>query len=435
MNTDASAAPPFHTTRPGSTDLALASLDQPLQEIAPGIWQSNGMTNCYLITTPEGDVLVSTGLVVEGQMQREKFNRVSTAPLKAVILTQAHLDIVGGLGAFKQADTEVIAHVNTHACQADDERIRGFRDRRNPRFFAMATDQMSAADAAAIQRGLRGVIVKAIPTRTVSDRYEFKLGGERFVVLALPGGETLDSLALWLPERGIVFTGNAFGPLFPCMPNLHTIRGDRPRAVLPYIETYQRILDLAPELLVTGHFEVIRGRELIRRELTRLRDAVQYVHDETVKGMNAGRDLYALMREIQLPPELEVSQAYGTVVWAVQAIWYGYGAWFLYQSTTELYPAPVRELYADLARLAGPDALAALAGSKLEAKQPLEAIHLCEIALAGQSDHEAALRVYLGAHQQLLAESPKGNRWYVHWLGGEIDATQRRLQAIEDTRA
>lgn len=185
MNSDSSrAAPsqPFHTQRPGSTALALASLDQPLKQVVPGIWQSDGMTNCYLITTSAGDVVVSTGLVVEGQMQREKFNRVSTAPVKVIILTQAHLDIVGGLGAFKQPDTDVIAHVNTHACQEDDARIRGFRDRRNPRFFSVATDKMLEADAAAIKRGLAGIIVKAEPTRTVSDRYVFTLGDERFEV-------------------------------------------------------------------------------------------------------------------------------------------------------------------------------------------------------------------------------------------------------------
>jgi glyoxylase-like metal-dependent hydrolase (beta-lactamase superfamily II) len=423
---------PFHTQRPGSTALALASLDQPLKNIAPRIWQSDGMTNCYLITTSEGDVVVSTGLVIEGRMQREKFDRVSRGPVKVIILTQAHLDIVGGLGAFKQPDTDVIAHANTHACQADDARIRGFRDRRNPRFFSIATDKMSAADEAAIKRGLAGVIVKAEPTRTVSDRYEFTLGGERFEVLALPGGETLDSLALWMPDQRIVFTGNALGPLFPHIPNLHTIRGDRPRPVLPYIETYQRILDLEPEMLVTGHFEPIRGAKLIRRELTRLRDAVRYVHDETVKGMNAGKDLHALMQEIELPPDLEVGEGYGTVAWAVQAIWYGYGGWFLYQSTTELYPTPIRGVYADLASLAGADALAAAAGQKLQGDKPLEAIHLAEIALTGAPENAAALRVYLAAHEQLLAQAPAGNRWHVYWLGGEIETTRRKLQALAE---
>jgi alkyl sulfatase BDS1-like metallo-beta-lactamase superfamily hydrolase len=197
--------------------------------------------------------------------------------------------------------------------------------------------------------------------------------------------------------------------------------------VLPYLETYQRILDLEPQMLVTGHFEPIRGATLVRRELTRLRDAVRYVHDETVNGMNAGKDLHALMREIELPPDLAVGEGYGTVAWAVQAIWYGYGGWFLYQSTTELYPTPVRGVYADLASLAGADALAAAAGQKLQGGKPLDAIHLAEIALTGAPQNAAALRVYLAAHEQLLAQAPAGNRWYAYWLGGEIETTRRKL--------
>jgi alkyl sulfatase BDS1-like metallo-beta-lactamase superfamily hydrolase len=236
-------------------------------------------------------------------------------------------------------------------------------------------------------------------------------------------------LAVWLPDQRIVFTGNAFGPLFPHMPNLHALRGDRPRAVGPYIETYERVLALAPEMLVTGHFDPIRGATLIREELTRLRDAVQYVHDETVKGMNEGKDPYKLMRDIRLPPNLKVGEDYGTVPWTVQTIWYGYGGWFLYQSTTELYPVPVREVYADLAKIAGPDALAAAAQAKLDEGKPLEAIHFAEIALAGAPAHRAALHTYLAAHERLLAESSPRNRWFLYWLRGEIEATQRKLDA------
>ena len=47
-------------------------------------------------------------------------------------------------------------------------------------------------------------------------------------------------------------------------------------------------------------------------------------HDQTVAGMNAGKDVYTLMREITLPPELDVGQGYGKVSWSVRAIWENY---------------------------------------------------------------------------------------------------------------
>jgi alkyl sulfatase BDS1-like metallo-beta-lactamase superfamily hydrolase len=211
------------------------------------------------------------------------------------------------------------------------------------------------------------------------------------------------------------------------MPNLHTIRGDRLRFALPYIDACDTMLDLEPEVLLTGHFDPIVGKALIRDELQRLRDAVQYVHDETVRGMNEGLDPFTLMRTIRLPEHLQVGEAYGTVPWAVRAIWHGYGGWFYFQSTTELGDTPVRELYAELASVAGADELVRRATMRLERGEALHAIHLVEIALAGEPRHRGALQAYLQAHEQLLAASHPGNRWQRFWLQGEIEATRAAL--------
>jgi glyoxylase-like metal-dependent hydrolase (beta-lactamase superfamily II) len=48
----------------------------------------------------------------------------------------------------------------------------------------------------------------------VRDRLETKIGGRRFELSGPPGGETTDSLVVWLPDDEVVFTGNTFGPLF-----------------------------------------------------------------------------------------------------------------------------------------------------------------------------------------------------------------------------
>jgi alkyl sulfatase BDS1-like metallo-beta-lactamase superfamily hydrolase len=417
---DGRDAIPLHRRRQGSTALEMASFSTPLYKVNDFIFLSAGVTNSHLITTREGDILVSTGLAVEGEIHRTKFNAVSAAPVRKIILTQAHVDIVGGTNAFKGPHSEVIAHVNSPACQADDVRIKGFRDLRNPRFFPNEMSSLSDADKKAMAAGMASVYTTVAADISVQDVYRFTLGGLNVEVIALPGGETLDSLAVWLPDQKIVFTGNAMGPLFPHMPNLHTIRGDRPRPVLPYLATYQRILDLEPEILITGHFNPIRGAGFIAEEITRLRDAVQYVHDETVRGMNAGATLDQLKRDIRLPEALEVGEDYGTVIWAVEAIWHGYAGWFHYRSTTELYGVPPHLAYAEIAALAGPEALGKRAQALAAAGKPLEAIHLAEIALAGDPSAPAALDAYITAHEALLAAAPVRNRWYQYWIKGEI---------------
>ena len=63
-------------------------------------------------------------------------------------------------------------------------------------------------------------------------------------------------------------------PVFGHIPNLVTMRGDRYRDALTAIASIERVRELRPEMLITGHFDPIRGAERIDAELTRLRDAI-----------------------------------------------------------------------------------------------------------------------------------------------------------------
>ena len=189
------------------------------------------------------------------------------------------------------------------------------------------------------------------------DTLTLEVGGRRMELISVPGGETTDSLVVWLPDERICLCGNTFGPIFGHIPNLVTMRGDRYRDALTAIASVERVRDLQPELLVTGHFAPIAGADRINAELTRLRDAIQYIHDQTVAGMNAGKDVRTLMREIALPAEYEVGQGYGKVAWDVRAIWENYSGWFHHRSTTELYPVGFDAVTADVVELAGADAL------------------------------------------------------------------------------
>lgn len=417
---------PLTRERPGSMDLRLAD-HEAATRVHPRVWLSPGSTNTYLVTTNDGNVLINTGLGIEAPVHQRCYAAVSDAPLRAIVLTQGHLDLVGGVEQLKQPGTQVYAHRHIAACQDDDRRIEGFRNRRNMRFFADMVEPMLAAQQRALEAGWRPPQARAEPDVLVDQRLAFEVGGVRFELIWVPGGETIDSLLVWLPRERILFSGNAFGPLFPHMPNFHTIRGDRLRQALPYLAACETVLALEPTLLLTGHFAPIEGAALIRDELTRLRDAVRHVHDETVRGMNEGVDPYTLMRRIRLPEHLQVGEDYGTVAWAVRAIWHGYGGWFYFQSTTEIGDTPVREVYGELAALAGADALAARAAALLAEGAPLKAIHLAEVTLAADAQHRGALQVMLGAHEALLLQTPPRNRWWRCWLLGEIDATRARL--------
>jgi len=211
-------------------------------------------------------------------------------------------------------------------------------------------------------------------------------------------------------------------------PNLYTIRGEAIRFVMPYVESLNKVIALEPEWIILGHPYPVQGKEKIKMDLTRTRDAVLYVHDATVKGMNEGKDVYTLMREISLPPELELTQGYGKVPWGVRSIWEAYAGWFHYDSTTSLYSVPPRSVYPKVVEMAGgANAISAPAADLVAAGQPIEALHLIDMALAAEPGNSAALEVQLRALQVLLERSSYVNFYEVGWLQHKIRQTKELL--------
>jgi alkyl sulfatase BDS1-like metallo-beta-lactamase superfamily hydrolase len=404
---------PLYRSRPGGFQILPASMSA-ARAIRDGIYVSEGLSNSYLINTSEGRIVVNTGMGFEAPIHKRNYDAVNDGPVRYILLTQGHVDHVGGVDLFKQEGTEVVSQAGNAAHQADDERIAQFRAARSA--FAFSKVIAQSLRHMREEKGLGSIgQSRPEPTMTFDDRLEIEFGGERLELIATPGGETLDSMVIWMPERKICFAGNLFSALFGHFPNLVTIRGDRYRDPLRFVDSLDRVLALEPELLLVGHHDPVEGKALIRSELERLRAAVLHVHDETVKGMNAHKDIYTLMQEVRLPPELEVGEGYGKVSWSVRAIWETYAGWFHHSSTTELYSVPPTAVHADLVEMAGgPDVLAGRANQKLAAGEAVQAIQLAEIVLTTEPLHRGALEASLAAHEALDLESV--NFWLSSWL-------------------
>lgn len=388
------------------------------------LWMSTGLSNAYMVVTPAGRVIVNTGMGFESLVHERLFDAVCPGPTPYIVVTQGHVDHVGGVSRFREPGTQLIAQRNLPLCQRDDARIRQVREAQASIWFGEVFAQIATR-----LRASPDAFVQDVPVADVSfdDAFAFELGGLRFELYATPGGETVDSCVVWLPQHRILFSGNLFGPLFPHFPNLNTIRGDKYRFVEPYLESLRRVRALGPELLITGHFDPIAGGGLIRTCLDRLEAAVDYVHTRTLAGMNAGKDIWTLMREVQLPPQLYVGQGYGKVSWAVRTIWESYMGWFKAQATSELYPTRPREIHGELVGLAGLAAVVGLGRSKLEAGDPEGANLLAEAALAHAAADADALRLALDAHRALLGRSRRENFWESGWLEWRIGALERAL--------
>ena len=385
------------------------------------IVMSEGCSNSYLIETADGNILVNTGMGFEAPVHFSNYQALSSAAgtIKYVITTQGHVDHVGGVQFFrdKNPGLQYIAQAGNAEHQAYDSRLQAFRAQRSAFRFVDAFNEDFAYYAA---QGYTDINPQDSPTPdlTFETRHEFTLGGVDIVLLAVKGAETNDSLIVWLPQQRICLTGNLFGCPFGHFPNLVTIRGDRYRDALTCAEAAQAVLDLDAELILYGHHAPIAGKALIKTEITAIRDAIVHVHNETVNGMNAGRDVYSLMQSITLPAECEVGQGYGKVSWGVRAIWEHYAGWFHHNSTTELYSVPQTAVHADLLELAGAEALIERAQRKFDAGQSEQALHLLDIVLTEQPSHQQALALAIEVHEKLLSEAD--NFWLNGWLENQI---------------
>src|SRR5438477_7241497 len=92
-------------------------------------------------------------------------------------------------------------------------------------------------------------------------------------------------------------------------------------------------------------------------------------------GMNDGKDVFTLMREIKLPEHLNVGESYGKLTWSIRGIYEGYAGWFDGNPAT-MYAAPPSAAYAELVTLAGGANAVAARAQALAATDPVRALEV-----------------------------------------------------------
>lgn len=399
--------------------------DRPAEWVNDHIAMNRATSNAYLIPGTEGDVVINTGTGVQGEQIRKNFEALIGRPLKVVkiVFTQSHPDHTGGWQYFADQGAETVVQRKFGRICRERKMMGRFFGRRNAKVLA-----------ALIPPGETGAYWFETrdpePLTEFADWHDMTVSGRDYRLLSIPSGETLDAVAVWLPAEKTLFFGNWAGAILGAFPNFYTARGDRDRSVVFWLEECQMMIDLGIELLVTGHDDPVAGADAVRAHLTKLRDAVQYLHDETVAGMNEGTTLPELMASIALPPHLVLRDGRGPVNWYVRAVWEEYAGWFRQERTSELYATPASAVWPELTELAGgAGVLAERARAQLAAGDPEKALHLIEVAVVAapqdRSVRETELAVY-----EALADRTQGRVFdELGWLESSIIETRRALDA------
>lgn len=379
-----------------------------------------GLANSIMIEGADGLIIVDTMTTVEeGRAVLEAFRAVSQKPVRAVIYTHNHTDHVFGAAAFMADHPEVYAHVRTLPLVLRIvSEMRPIVGSRSTRMFG---NLLAPADV--VNGGIGpflGITPESTfgfvpPTKTFSDVLEKTVEGVHMKLIHAPG-ETDDQIVVWLPEKRVLICADNFYAAFP---NLYTIRGTPFRSLKHWYRSLDMMRDLSPEYLVPCHTRPIKGNEKIERVLTDYRDAIQFVHDQAIRGMNMGMTPDELVDYVKLPPHLAAAPYlqpfYGKVSWSVRAMFSGNLGWFDGDSAN-LQPLSRHERADLMAMLAGGtnkvlDLAEKLAGEKQWQKALELTSHLLQLEPGNRKLKD--LRVKALTALAAVEENPNARHYYL----------------------
>ncbi|WP_323809709.1 alkyl sulfatase dimerization domain-containing protein [Sphingobium baderi] len=396
---------------------------RPAEWVNDHIAMVHATSNAYVIAGDEGDVVVNSGTAAQGLRVREKFETLLGRALNPVkiVFTQSHPDHVGGWQAFAGPQAEMICQQMFHQICAERRMLGPFFGPRNANVLAAMTPP-----GAPTHNWFD--MLDPEPLTTFADALGFTCSGRRYQLISLPSGETLDALALWLPDERTLFTGNWAGAIHGALPNFYTARGDRDRSIPRWLQDCDRLLALEPDLLITGHEQPIAGANRIRHDLGKVRDAVQFIHDETVKGMVKGDSLPDILAALVLPENLAPRDGRCPPHWIARSVWEEYAGWFRQERTSELYPTPASAIWPELVEMAGgAAALATRAQAHLAGGADEKALHFIEMAVAVEPNNKMAREAELAIHDA-LADRTEGRIFdLLGWLEGRMIAARASI--------
>ncbi|MEH6525878.1 MAG: alkyl sulfatase dimerization domain-containing protein [Sneathiella sp.] len=318
-----------------------------------------GLANSILIEGEDGTVIVDTMESVEtAKKVKAEFDKITDKPVKGIIYTHNHADHILGSAVFAGDDNP-----DVYSYETTPEHIDHILQVLRPTIYKRAMRQFGSllSDGDVINAGIgpfldSGPTIKVDlvrPTKTFSgDMAEIEVAGIKMELHFAPG-ETPDQLFVWLPDQKILLPGDNFYRSFP---NLYAIRGTAYRDVMDWVKSLDKMRAMKPEILVPSHTRPIYGEAEIFQTLTDYRDAIQFVHDQTIRAMNNGLTVDEIVERVTLPPHLAekpyLQEFYGRVDWSVRSIFSGYLGWFG-GNATNLQKLPKRQQADYMAELAG----------------------------------------------------------------------------------
>lgn len=355
-------------------------------KLADNLYRIEGSCNSYLVVTKEGSVLIDPS---GASIAPEYFERIlEKHPLKAILLTHAHQDHSDDIAKWKNGkNIPVIAQREFKEYYNYQELLAGHFSRRNAVWSGQPIPEKPEIKPNS----------RYEPTVFFADFFDYELGGVHFKMIHT-SGETPDQTTIWVPELEAVFIGDNYYEYFI---NNSTFRGTMIRPVSGYLKALDTALSFKPAYFLMGHQSPVVSKGIIQKNVGDFRDALKQIFNETIQGINEGKDMYTLMNEIKMPDQYPIGEYYGRVTWTVRGIYQEYIGWFD-GNPASMYAVQPSSIYPELVELSGgPASIDKQIEVFLNSKDYLRALHLTDVVLSAEPDHKATWELRLKALQGL----------------------------------
>ncbi len=243
-----------------------------------------GFSDLHFVVSDDGKALISIDAGTQPDSMKAGYAYLKQKvpdlpPLKAVLITHAHWDHVGGLSGLKSLGEKftVYGRENYHGTIARVGREHSYHQFRGANF-----------DAA----GVRGYA----PDVAIAKNTTLTIGGTRLDLIPVTGGETEDALLINLPELGVLFMGDALMPFY-----------GEPWTEEGFIEDAIAMMDealnLQPTHILHGHYGITIMYDA--KQLPIYRDAYAWLTAQARTHLAKGYAVEDIIRMNLIPPGLQ----------------------------------------------------------------------------------------------------------------------------------
>lgn len=209
-------------------------------QVSPHVWYFRGesgmastanqgyMSNAgFIVTKSEVVVFDALGTPALGEAMISAIRKISSLPIRLVLVSHYHADHFYGLQAFKKIGAEVRAHKNAGGYLASSVAQERLKQRQQDLFpWVDDNTQLVAPD-----HYLEGS--------------SFRRGGMAFRVIDVHGSHAEDDVMLYIPAEGVLFAGDLFfSGRLPFVGDANTAH---------WLKALDRMLESRPKFVIPGH--------------------------------------------------------------------------------------------------------------------------------------------------------------------------------------